>query len=68
MDLRLEILCVALTGSFTSAGRQLHLSVSRQILLLEEELKEQPFPRIRRKIAARRAGAQARAICCELAP
>jgi DNA-binding transcriptional LysR family regulator len=44
------------------------VSVSRQILLLEEELKEQLFPRIRRKIAARRAGAQARAICCELAP
>ena len=55
MDLRqLEILrAVAQTGSFTSAGRQLHLSqsaVSRQILLLEEELKEQLFLRLGRKI------------------
>ncbi len=48
MDLRqLEILrAVAQSGSFTSAGEQLHLSqsaVSRQILLLEEELNEQLF-------------------------
>ena len=55
MDLRqLEILrAVAETGSFTGAGQQLHLSqsaVSRQILLLEEELKEQLFLRLGRKI------------------
>ena len=48
MDLRqLEILrAVADTGSFTAAGHQLHLSqsaVSRQILLLEEELEDQVF-------------------------
>ena len=55
MDLRqLEILrAVAQTGSFTNAGRQLHLSqsaVSRQILLLEEELQEQLFLRLGRTI------------------
>lgn len=55
MDLRqLEILrAVADTGSFTGAGQQLHLSqsaVSRQILLLEEELKEQLFLRLGRKV------------------
>ena len=61
MDLRqLEILrAVAQTGSFTSAGEQLHLSqsaVSRQILLLEEELKEQLFLRLGRKIQITPAG------------
>ena len=61
MDLRqLEILrAVAQTGSFTSAGQQLHLSqsaVSRQILLLEEELKEQLFLRLGRKIRITPAG------------
>src|SRR5436190_23444418 len=55
VDLRqLEILrAVAETGSFTSAGQRLHLSqsaVSRQILLLEEELKEQLFLRLGRKV------------------
>lgn len=55
MDLRqLEILrAVADTGSFTAAGHQLHLSqsaVSRQILLLEEELQEQVFLRVGGKI------------------
>jgi DNA-binding transcriptional LysR family regulator len=55
VDLRqLEILrAVAATGSFTSAGHQLHLSqsaVSRQILLLEEELDEQLFHRVGRTI------------------
>ena len=55
MDLRqLEILrAVAETGSFTGAGQQLHLSqsaVSRQILLLEEELHEQLFLRLGRKV------------------
>nr|PZN84722.1 MAG: hypothetical protein DIU54_11055 [Acidobacteriota bacterium] len=51
MDLRqLEILrAVAETGSFTAAGHHLHLSqsaVSRQILMLEEELDEQVFLRV----------------------
>jgi DNA-binding transcriptional LysR family regulator len=61
VDLRqLEILrAVAQTGSFTSAGEQLHLSqsaVSRQILLLEEELNEQLFLRLGRKIRITPAG------------
>jgi DNA-binding transcriptional LysR family regulator len=61
VDLRqLEILrAVAQTGSFTSAGRQLHLSqsaVSRQILLLEEELNEQLFLRLGRRIRITPAG------------
>ena len=61
MDLRqLEILrAAAQTGSFTSAGEQLHLSqsaVSRQILLLEEELGEQLFLRLGRKIRITPAG------------
>jgi DNA-binding transcriptional LysR family regulator len=61
VDLRqLEILrAVAQTGSFTSAGHRLHLSqsaVSRQILLLEEELKEQLFLRLGRKIRITPAG------------
>jgi DNA-binding transcriptional LysR family regulator len=61
VDLRqLEILrAVAQTGSFTSAGEQLHLSqsaVSRQILLLEEELGEQLFLRLGRKIRITPAG------------
>ncbi len=50
---------VAQTGSFTSAGEQLHLSqsaVSRQILLLEEELNEQLFLRLGRKIRITPAG------------
>jgi DNA-binding transcriptional LysR family regulator len=55
MDLRqLEIVkAVAEKGSFTGAGRHLHLSqsaVSRQILLLEDELKEPLFLRIGRKV------------------
>lgn len=55
MDLRqLEILrAVADTGSFTAAGHQLHLSqsaVSRQILMLEEELQEQVFLRVGGKV------------------
>jgi DNA-binding transcriptional LysR family regulator len=61
VDLRqLEILrAVAQTGSFTSAGEKLHLSqsaVSRQILLLEEELKEQLFLRLGRRIQITPAG------------
>jgi DNA-binding transcriptional LysR family regulator len=63
VDLRqLEILrAVADRGSFTAAGEQLHLSqsaVSRQILLLEEELKEELFQRIGRKIRITAAGAK----------
>lgn len=61
MDLRqLEILrAVADTGSFTAAGHQLHLSqsaVSRQILLLEDELNEQLFLRVGGKIRITPAG------------
>lgn len=61
MDLRqLEILrAVADAGSFTAAGQHLRLSqsaVSRQILLLEEELDEQMFLRIGRKIRITSAG------------
>ena len=61
MDLRqLEILrAVADTGSFTAAGHRLHLSqsaVSRQILLLEDELQEQLFLRAAGKIRITPAG------------
>jgi DNA-binding transcriptional LysR family regulator len=61
MDLRqLEILkAVAETGSFTGAGRRLHVSqsaVSRQILLLEGELNEPLFWRIKRKVKITPAG------------
>jgi DNA-binding transcriptional LysR family regulator len=63
MDLRqLEILrAVAERGSFTGAGRHLHLSqsaVSRQILLLEDELNEPLFLRIGRKVRITPAGEQ----------
>lgn len=55
MDLRqLEILqAIAETGSFTASGRKLHVSqsaVSRQILLLEEELGEPLFLRVGRQV------------------
>src|SRR6478672_3115445 len=61
MDLRqLEILrAVAESGSFTGAGRRLHVSqsaVSRQILLLEAELNEPLFWRIKRKVRITPAG------------
>lgn len=61
VDLRqLEILrAVADTGSFTAAGHRLHLSqsaVSRQILLLEEELDEELFLRVSGKIRITPAG------------
>jgi len=61
MDLRqLEVLkAVADTGSFTGAGRRLHVSqsaVSRQILLLEGELNEPLFWRIKRKVRITPAG------------
>jgi len=61
MDLRqLEIIrAIAETGSFTAAGDKLHVSqsaISRQILLLEEELKESVFLRVGRRIRITPAG------------
>lgn len=61
MDLRqLEIIrAIADTGSFTAAGDKLHVSqsaVSRQILLLEDELGEPVFHRIGRRIRITPAG------------
>ena len=61
MDLRqLEIIrAIADTGSFTAAGEKLHVSqsaISRQILLLEEELGEPVFHRIGRRIRITAAG------------
>ena len=55
MDLRqLEILqAIAETGSFTASGKKLHVSqsaISRQILLLEEELGEPLFLRVGRQV------------------
>src|SRR5436305_13649107 len=55
MDLRqLEILqAIAEAGSFTACGRKLHVSqsaISRQILLLEEELGEPLFLRVGRRV------------------
>jgi DNA-binding transcriptional LysR family regulator len=55
MDLRqLEILQgIAETGSFTGCGRKLHVSqsaISRQIMLLEEELGEPLFLRVGRQV------------------
>jgi DNA-binding transcriptional LysR family regulator len=55
VDLRqLEILqAIAETGSFTACGRKLHVSqsaISRQILLLEEELGEPLFLRVGRRV------------------
>jgi DNA-binding transcriptional LysR family regulator len=61
MDLRqLEIIrAIAETGSFTAAGEKLHVSqsaISRQILLLEDELGEPVFHRIGRRIRITPAG------------
>jgi DNA-binding transcriptional LysR family regulator len=61
VDLRqLEVVrAVAETGSFTAAARRLHVSqsaVSRQILLLEEELREPLFLRLGRKVRLTDAG------------
>jgi len=61
MDLRqLEIIrAIADTGSFTAAGAKLHVSqsaISRQILLLEDELGEAVFHRIGRRIRITPAG------------
>jgi DNA-binding transcriptional LysR family regulator len=61
VDLRqLEIIrAIAETGSFTAAGHKLHVSqsaISRQILLLEDELKTPVFLRIGRRIRITPAG------------
>jgi DNA-binding transcriptional LysR family regulator len=61
MDLRqLEVVqAVADTGSFTAAGRKLYVSqsaVSRQVLLLEQELNETLFQRIGRRVRITPAG------------
>ncbi len=61
MDLRqLEIVrAIAETGSFTGAGRKLRVSqsaISRQILLLEEELNDSIFLRVGRRIRITPAG------------
>src|SRR5688572_31910300 len=61
VDLRqLEIIrAIAETGSFTAAGQKLHVSqsaISRQILLLEDELKEPVFLRVGRRIRITAAG------------
>jgi DNA-binding transcriptional LysR family regulator len=61
VDLRqLEIIrAIADSGSFTAAGEKLHVSqsaISRQILLLEEELGEPVFHRIGRRIRITPAG------------
>lgn len=61
MDLRqLEIIrAIADTGSFTAAGDKLHVSqsaISRQVLLLEDELGEPVFHRIGRRIRITPAG------------
>jgi DNA-binding transcriptional LysR family regulator len=61
VDLRqLEIVrTVADSGSFTAAARQLHVSqsaVSRQVLLLEEELREPLFLRLGRRVRLTSAG------------
>src|SRR5438093_762930 len=61
MDLRqLEILrAIAETGSFTAAGEKLHVSqsaISRQVLLLEDELGEAVFHRVGRRVRITSAG------------
>lgn len=61
MDLRqLEVLrAIAETGSFTAAGRRLHLSqsaVSRHVLLLEDEFQEPLFLRAGRRVQITPAG------------
>lgn len=61
MDLRqLEIIrAIAEAGSFTAAGKKLNVSqsaISRQVLLLEEELNEAVFLRVGRRIRITPAG------------
>jgi DNA-binding transcriptional LysR family regulator len=61
MDLRqLEVIrAIAESGSFTAAGEKLHVSqsaISRQVLLLEEELGEPVFHRVGRRVRITPAG------------
>jgi DNA-binding transcriptional LysR family regulator len=61
VDLRqLEIIrAIVETGSFTAAGQKLHVSqsaISRQVLLLEDELREPVFLRVGRRIRITPAG------------
>lgn len=61
VDLRqLEIIrAIAETGSFTGAGARLHVSqsaISRQVLLLEDELNEPLFTRLGRRVQLTPAG------------
>ena len=61
MDMRqLEIIkAIVETGSFTAAGEKLHVAqsaISRQVLLLEEELGEPVFYRIGRRVRITPAG------------
>ena len=61
MDLRqLEVIrAFAETGSFTAAGEKLHVSqsaISRQVLLLEDELGEPVFHRVGRRVRITPAG------------
>jgi DNA-binding transcriptional LysR family regulator len=61
MDLRqLEVIrAIAEAGSFTAAGEKLHVSqsaISRQVLLLEEELGEPVFHRVGRRVRITPAG------------
>jgi DNA-binding transcriptional LysR family regulator len=61
VDLRqLEVIrAIAETGSFTAAGEKLHVSqsaISRQVLLLEEELGEPVFHRVGRRVRITPAG------------
>ena len=61
MDLRqLEVIrAIAETGSFTAAGEKLHVSqsaISRQVLLLEDELGEPVFHRVGRRVRITPAG------------
>lgn len=61
MDLRqLEVIrAIAETGSFTAAGHKLNVSqsaISRQVLLLEDELNEAVFLRVGRRIRITPAG------------
>src|SRR6188508_3492316 len=61
MDLRqLEVIrAIAETGPFTAAGHRLHVSqsaISRQVILLEEELGETVFHRVGRKVRITPAG------------
>jgi DNA-binding transcriptional LysR family regulator len=61
VDLRqLEVIrAIAETGSFTAAGEKLHVSqsaISRQVLLLEDELGEPVFHRVGRRVRITPAG------------